>query len=272
MLNLAFMSFSCPELDFDGFLQLARWYGYQGVEPRIEAGHAHGVEMDLAPDLRRAYRAKAEEKCVALCCVATSRRYADPAQAQSQIDDTLRCIDLAADLGAPCIRVFGGALPQGLGRETAIEGVAACLSAVADHAAARGVTVCMETHDDWCNPNHVAAVMRRVDHPAIAVNWDVMHPVRTAGWDIEDAFRTLAPWIRHMHVHDGLAAAGSSELRPMGEGEIDHKRALALALESGYGGYLSGEWINWQPWEIHLPRELSVLRRYEWELRGGESA
>jgi hypothetical protein len=52
----------------------------------------------------------------------------------------------------------------------------------------------------------------------------------------------------------------------MGEGEIDHKRALALALQAGYQGYLSGEWIDWHPWEIHLPRELSVLRRYEWEL------
>ena len=269
MLNLSFMSFSCPELDLSDFLQLARWYGYQGVEPRIEANHAHGIEMDMSVSLRDAYRQVAREKCVELCCIATSRRFSDPVQSQAQIDDTLRCIDLAADLGAPRIRVFGGPLPADVSRERAIEIVSDCLHAVADHAEARGVTVCLETHDDWCNPNHVAQVMQRVDHPAIAVNWDVMHPVRTAGWTVEDAFRTLRPWIRHLHVHDGLAASGSAELRPMGEGEIDHKRALSLVMEMGYDGYLSGEWINWQPWEIHVPRELSVLRRYEWELGKG---
>jgi hypothetical protein len=30
-----------------------------------------------------------------------------------------------------------------------------------------------------------------------------------------------------------------------------------------YTGYLSGEWINWEPYEMHLPRELAAMKAYE---------
>ena len=56
---------------------------------------------------------------------------------------------------------------------------------------------------------------------------------------------------------------------PIGEGAIDHRRALELLTEFGYQGYISGEWIRWEPWEVHLPRELATLKTYEKEAAGG---
>jgi sugar phosphate isomerase/epimerase len=246
-------------------LATAKAYGYDGIEPRIEANHAHGIEFGIDAQTRRQINEKAVESGIALCCVATSRRYADPETAQQQIDDTLRCIDLAADLGAARIRVFGGRLGKELSREAAIDLVAESLLAVADRAGARGVTVCMETHDDWCNPEHVVAVMARVGHPAIAVNWDVMHPVRVAEWTVDDAFVALKPWLAHMHVHDGVQGEKGIAYRPIGEGIVDTRRAIQLVQSSAYAGYLSGEWINWEPYDVHLPRELATMKQYEQE-------
>ena len=34
-------------------------------------------------------------------------------------------------------------------------------------------------------------------------------------------------------------------------------------------GYLSGEWIGWEPYAVHLPRELAAMRAYERELARG---
>ena len=264
-MKYAFMSFSCPTLSLDEMLALARDYGYDGIEPRIEAGHAHGIEMDTGVRERHEIAQKARDSGIALCCVATSCRYADPSTAQKNIEDTLRCIDLAADVGSPRIRVFGGQIPNGVSREAAIDRVADSLRAVADRAQQRGVTVCIETHDDWCNPDHIAAVMQRVDHPSIAVNWDVMHPVRAAGWTVDASFAALKPWIRHLHVHDGDQVAGKLVLMPMGTGIVDTRRAIERLPEIAYAGYLSGEWINWEPYEIHLPRELETMKQYERE-------
>jgi sugar phosphate isomerase/epimerase len=121
----------------------------------------------------------------------------------------------------------------------------------------------METHDDWCDPDHVVAVLKRVDHPAIAVNWDVMHPVRVAVWSVDDAFAALKPWLAHMHVHDGTQDEKGIAYCAMGEGIVDTRRAVQLVEAGGYEGYLSGEWINWEPYAVHLPRELATMRAYE---------
>jgi sugar phosphate isomerase/epimerase len=53
------------------------------------------------------------------------------------------------------------------------------------------------------------------------------------------------------------------ELKPAGEGIVDHKRAVELLQENGYTDFLSGEWINWSSYDEHLPRELAIMKSYE---------
>jgi len=258
------MTFSCPELTLDEVLALAKQIGYDGVEPRIVSGHKHGIEVDISAAKRKEIKGKFADSGVAACCVATSCTYADPAKSEQMIDGTLKAIDLAADIGAPSIRVFGGGMGAGLSREEAIDLVAKSLGKVAARAKARGVNVCMETHDDWCDPKNVAAVMKKVNHPNICVNWDIMHPVRTNHATIDESFEALKPWIRHLHIHDAWKESG--KLAPIGEGFIDHRRAVELLLTISYADYLSGEWISWEdPYDIHLPRELATLKKYEQE-------
>lgn len=264
-MNYAFMTFSCPQLTLDEAIEAAKRFGYTGIEPRIESGHRHGLEFDTPAKSRAEARRKAEDAGIALCCVATSCVYADLTKTQQMTANTLRAIDLASDIGAPVIRVFGGTIPEGIAHEDARNRVAEALRSVADHAEAHGVTVCMETHDSWCNPEDVVRVMQLVAHPAIAVNWDIMHPVRRGGSTMERAFAALKPWIRHVHFHDGTVEPDDLELRPIGQGGIDHKTAVRLLMKMGYHGYLSGEWINWSPYEEHLPRELATMKEYEQE-------
>lgn len=261
-MKYSFMSFSCPQLTLGELLATAKRFGYDGVEPRIDSQHKHGVETVASAAQRKEIKKQAAADGVTFACIATSCVFANPEITKQNIDYTLKCIDLAADVGAGRIRVFGGSLAKDQNREDAIRIVADALRAVADHAKGRGVTVCMETHDSWCLPEDVAVVMQRVNHPAIAVNWDIMHPVRVCKVTMDQAFETLKPWIRHLHVHDGTL--GSTQLVPIGNGGIDHRRAIELLLTIPYEGYLSGEWINWSdPYEVHLPRELATMKSYE---------
>ena len=266
-MKYSFMSFSTPSLKLGDTLAVAREHGYEGIEPRLDADHAHGVEVGASAAERDAIRQQVADSGIELACLATSLTYADPAKTRDMVEQSHARIDLAGDLGVPVLRVFGGKMGDGLGREQAIDLVARSLREVADHAAKRGVALCMETHDDWCLPAHVAAVMTRVNHPAVAVNWDIMHPVRTGAATMDQAFEALRPWIRHLHIHDG----GGRDLKfaPIGQGDIDHRRALELMLQADYDGYISGEWIGWEPYEVHLPRELATMRGYERELSKG---
>ena len=266
-MKYAFMSFSTPTLSLAETLDTARTYGYAGIEPRLDADHSHGIEVGTSATQRQAIRRQVADTGIELCCLATSLSYADPARTLDMLAQSRERIDLAADLGVPMLRVFGGKMGAGLQRQQAIDLVAQTLVQAAEHAAQRGVTLCVETHDDWCDPEHMAAVMAGADHPSVAVNWDIMHPVRTAGVTMDQAFQALQPWIRHVHIHDG----GGEQLTfaPIGAGPIDHRRALALLLPTDYAGYISGEWIGWEAYAVHLPRELATMRGYEneWSAR-----
>lgn len=263
-MKYSFMSFSTPSLDLDGMIEVAIRYGYEGIEPRLDSGHAHGIEVEITAERRGWIRDLMDASGVELACLATSLTYADPARTGDMIRQTHERIDLAGDLAVPVIRVFGGKIPDGMAREKAIDLLIRSLSEVADHAERRGVTICVETHDDWCDPTHLAMVLKYVDSPSVAANWDIMHPVRTANVTMDEAFDALKPWIRHLHIHDGGKAAPG--LLPIGTGEIDHRRALELLAEIEYEGFVSGEWIGWEPYDIHLPRELATMRQYEQEL------
>lgn len=263
-MRYSFMSFSCPELALDEMLSLAARLGYDGIEPRAGSGHKHGVELAADAAARKAIRQQAEAAGVALGCVATSCKYAEPETLDEQIAQTQLYIDLAADVGSPRLRVFGGLLSHDVSRQQAAEQIAHAMRSVADHAAERGVIVCMETHDDWCNPAGVADIMKRVNKPSIAVNWDIMHPVRRGGATMQEAYQTLKPWIKHVHFHDCIDHDDKSDLAPIGNGIIDHRCAVQLLKADGYDGLLSGEWIGWaDAYDVHLPRELATMKRYE---------
>ncbi len=262
-MKYAFMTFSCPTYDLDRTLALARQFGYQGIEPRIGSGHQHGIEVSASAEIRRVIRKKAEDAGIEICCLATSCKYADPTVYSQMVEQARMAIDLAADVGSTRIRVFGGPIPQEFTRLQAVDLLVGALSALAGYASPRNVCVCLETHDDWSDPAWVAQVMQRVDHPAVGVNWDLLHPVRRVRCSIDQAFTTLKPWIHHVHFHDGVASESNLEFRSIGRGDIDHRRAVHLLRSIRYEGFLSGEWINWESAEIHLPRELEALLQYE---------
>ncbi len=261
-MQYSFMSFSTPTLTLAEMLQAAQRYGYDGIEPRLDSKHAHGIEVDTIGRQRMALRKQIDASGIKLSCLATSLSYANPENTDDMIRQTHARIDLAGDFAVPAIRVFGGLIPPGVSREMAISLLVEALRKVADHAGERQVEVCLETHDDWCDPEHIATVLRQVDHPAVGANWDIMHPVRAKKADMAGSFEKLKPWIRHVHIHDGV---GKENLKfvPIGIGDIDHRCALQLLMSANYCGFISGEWINWESYDIHLPRELTTMKQYE---------
>lgn len=263
-MKLSYMSFSCPEATLEEFVGYAQKHGYEGVEPRAEAKHNHGVEVDASAEKRAEIREFFEDSGIDCGCVATSRKYAiaDRAELAESIETTKKLIDLAADVGSTRIRVFGGVPPEGMDMDEAIKVVGESLGQVGPRAVERGITVCLETHDAFSKATDCAAAIRIANSPCIAANWDIMHPY-TKGMTIDEAHEALKGKICHCHIHDGTYDENRKPtLAKMGEGEIPYRRAIELLEQDGYEGYLSGEWIGaWHPDEI-LPHDGEILRSY----------
>lgn len=251
-MKLAFMTFACPEWSVAQIVDGARRYGYHGVEIRVQSEHAHGIEIDAPAEARHATRSQFADAGIEVPCLATSLQFArSGAAGQAECDTALQLLDLAADMGAWGLRVFGGfpvrdsednPANKEVSREEATQWAAENLRRVADEAAARHVHFWFETHDYFRKGAETAAVVRGADHPAVRCNWDVMHP-QLNGEDFSVTQQELAGLIEHTHFHDAKSADART-ICPFGEGELPLMEMLQWLQAQGYNGYLSAEYFG----------------------------
>ena len=238
-MRISFMTFACPDYAFDQVMALGVRHGYGGVEFRCDSDHRHGVMIESTKAQRAELRHKLVDAGLEAPCLATSLQFIH----QKAVEQALPRIELAVDIGCPALRVFCGPLPDGVGVDSAIPMVAANLRRAAGRALKAGVKLWLETHDSISLGVHAGRIVRLVDHPAVAINWDNMHPFRV-GEPLAKTWEAIGPFIQHTHFHDAVARPGTPVIRPFGQGELPLQQMYNLLRFSGYAGYFSGEWFG----------------------------
>lgn len=263
-MKFAFMSFTTPQASLQKMLDTAKKYGYDGIEPRAQLQHKHGVELEASNSERKEIKTLFKGSGIECACIATSIRYCftDKERRLEHIALTKQFIDLAADIGCSRIRVFGGVPDKIISFEEAVKIAGEALCDLKSYAEKNKVCVCLETHDFFSRADTAAAAVKMANSPYIRINWDIMHPF-TKLMTIEEAFEEVKDVLGHCHVHDGTYdKARTPKLALMGEGEIPHNTAVRLLKNAGYSGYLSGEYIEaWAP-EVVLPHDIETLKSY----------
>lgn len=248
MTGLAFLSSTCPEWTFEQMVDGAVKYGYQGVDLRVEWGHNHGLELESTQDARRDARDYAAAQGIQIACIAIGARLAraTAAEREDAADQVLRYAELAADLGCPLIRVFGGNLPEGHTMAELRPATAEALGRAAESAAPFGVTPCLEVHDQHNDPADVLWIVEHAGSGNTGVVWHPSHHLRL-GVSVDDAYALLRPWVRHLHLQDwprdGLPVGQRPGFVPIGEGDGHLARVFELLERDGFEGYAANEWI-----------------------------
>ena len=256
-MKVAFMTFACPAFSLDEVLTAAKKYGYDGVEPRIDAKHNHGIEADASAAWRAEAKRKFAESGIANCCLATSLQFIG----DQAVADAPARIDLAADLGVPGLRVFCGPIPKGQQMSIAdvVKRVADNLMKVADYAKQRKVELWLETHDTVRHGKPVGEIIDLCKHPSILANYDIMHPFCN-GEPLEDTFKALHGKVRHTHFHDAKAGGGVNIVN-IGEGVVPMPQIIRFLKAEGFQGHLSGEWFEaLGPADVTLPKFVAAMR------------
>lgn len=246
MSKLAFMTSICPEWPLTTILEVMDRHGYEGLEPRLGWPNQAGLVPELSKAKRQEISARFQDRGKSICCLATGARFAlaDPASIKDQVEETRNAIEMAADLGAPLVRIFGG--DHGEGELTAIaHRTAEALRPVLDFADDHGITLAFETHDFWCHSPLVRKIIQLANHPRLGVLWDFMHTQRVFETPEESA-AIIGPLTVHAHVHDSRLPPPEYKLTrcPMGQGDLDHEVPIQKLKQAGYQGYYSVEIIH----------------------------
>ena len=255
-MKLAFSTLGCPYWELERIAQVARTYGYAGIELRAIAGDLDLLKRpEFRPGTVATTRRWLVDQTVAICCVDTSCTFdsRDTDERRRQVEVAVKYAELADALGAPLIRIFPDKIPTGATRNETRDNIAASLFEVAERAPP-GVRVALETHGDFARGHLAAEIMRLSDHPNVALIWDVANSL-AAGDSIAESARQVAPYLAHVHLRDAREVKGQEHWLPVlaGRGAVSFAAVVRALRGLAYDRFVSFEWEKyWHP-EIEEP-------------------
>jgi len=271
-MKLAFTTLGCPNWDLSTLARRAVEYGYDGVDFR-----GYLADMDLRKstlflpgEIQRTARTL-RNAGLSVSALSSSARVFDaaPDARAESLGEIEAHIEMAREMGAGTVRVFGGAL-NGTPPGDALSVAAETLCHAAEIARGAGVVVAVETHDDWVSTPLLARLFERAGFPESAgILWDVHHPFRTAGEAPETTFANIGKNVCYTHWKDSATdATGGHALCRFGWGDLPLKKIFDVLDNNGYDGWHTFEWEKrWVPGlpepEDAFPDFVRVMRAFK---------
>jgi len=192
------------EWDIATLIEKCRANRFEGVE--LRTSHRHGVEVSLGAEERRAVRREFQESGIALAGLGSAFEYhsLDPAEVRRNIEGTKEFVKLAADVGAPGVKVRPNGLQEqaGVPKEKTLEQIGLALRECGQFAQDYGVEIRLEVHGAGTSllPN-IRAIMDAANHPNVFVCWN-SNDEDLAGDGLEANFNLVKDKIRLVHMRD----------------------------------------------------------------------
>ncbi len=273
-MKLSFSTLACPDWTMPEILAIAATAGYDAIELRFVEGEDSLWKLPALQGtaLVSVKRALADHG-LTISCLDASCRFDSPESAERQrwVDEGEKMSDLAAELDAPGVRVFGDTIRPGADRASTRDWIADSISQLAEIAAPKGVGVWLETHGDFASARDTFEILARVTPPNTGIVWDPINSFVATRERPAHGSAILGRAIRHVHIKDMRRKDPKGEPESWqyvltGEGDFPLQELLGTLRQREYGGFLSFEWEKkWHPElanaEIALPHFVEWFRK-----------
>ena len=126
--------------------------------------------------------------------------------------------------------------------------VAEGLRILGEAAAARNVTMLIETNGVYADSRRLRRVVENAGGAGIGVLWDVHHPFRFAGESFQKTWDALGTFVQYLHLKDSVLAEGCVRYKFLGDGDLPLSELSAVLQDGKFDGWVSLEWVKlWQP-------------------------
>ncbi len=275
MLKLAFSTVACPDWTLSRVADAAARFGFDGVELR-SMGHG-GAEFACDPALTDPEKVRRilDDAGVAPCGVASGCSFDAPVTppvlgellglSNKLVAAAKHHIDVAQDIGAGYVRVFGFRIPRGEKRSTTLRRICDRLSDVCTHARHRDLSVVIENGGDFAHAADLAEIIDRVGSQYLRACFD-LEAACAVGDDPRLAVKLLGRKLIAARVKD---AFNGSPTR-LGDGNLPCREFVQSLRDAGSGAWLVYTWDRaWLPQlapaEEVLPA--AAVRLAEWSSR-----
>ena len=272
-MKTSFSTLACPSWSLPQILRAAAEYGYDGVELRSVCNELDLWKLpDFQPGALASTRKRIEDHAVSISCVDTSACFHSPdaAERKNNFDLALRMAEIATELGAASIRVFGDRIQPGRSREETTRWIVDSLIQLAERLKSQDVEVWLETHGDFATAADVGSILDKTGEASIGVIWDPANAFAQIG-EAPVLNAHAAGRISHVHLKDLRRNVQSTpDYVLVGQGEFPLETMFESLVQISYEGFVSFEWEkHWHP-EL-APPEMALPHFIEWWKRNEAS-
>jgi sugar phosphate isomerase/epimerase len=250
-MKISFSTLACPDWSMPQIMEIAAHAGYDGIELRFVEGEDSLWKLAAFSGTQIAATKRAlTDHGLTIPCVDTSCRFHSPdaREREAAIVEGERMSDLAAELGAPGIRVFGDTIQPGANRDATRSWIAESIRNLADRTAKKGVEVWLETHGDFVAADETAAILRECGSPGIGAVWDPVNSLIASGESLAEGAALLGSAICHVHVKDFQHGTEGVLYVLTGEGAFPWHDLSHTLKQLQYDRFVSFEWEKkWHP-------------------------
>ena len=268
-MRVSFSTLACPDWTMPQIIAMAVREGYDGIELRFVQGEDSLWKLPIFSGNELASTKRTlEDRALNISCLDTSCRFHSPDAAERGrwITEGKRMADLAAELGAPGLRVFGDTIQPGADRASTQSWISESIRELAEITAERGIEVWIENHGDFAGAADTAAILQQAASPKAGVVWDPANSFTATKEQPADGAARLRAVIRHVHIKDLRPDGDSWKCVLPGEGAFPLLDLKAALQDLQYDRFLSFEWEKkWHPEiadaEIALPHFARWFRK-----------
>lgn len=266
-MKLAFTTLGCPGWTVEQIAEKSRVFGFDGVELRTSQDGQHLSAEATLDEAKRISKLFSDAGVPVMSLMGyTTFAHLEPEKIRAQQALMRKQLALAEAMRVPFVRTFAGRIPSAASRDAMVEAVARALKPLAAEAADRGLTIGLETHDDWCTGTATMAVVDQVGRNGIGIVFDIGNVFRVGAESWEDTYCKIRSAIAYCHVKDSyIGPDGTLHYVPVGAGDLPWSKILSRFKQDGFSGFFSLEWEK--KWHPELPEPEYIFPHYVAKMR-----
>lgn len=222
---------TCQEWELKRILETAENTGYHGVELLMDYKQKHGFEWDTPKDQWEALKSEVDASKVVISSLTSCQNF--HSELVSDRQETVRrvtsVIDMAEYMNCNHVRVLGDRYNDE-NRDDVVSYVTDGLKALGDYAGDKDITVSMEMHGSFTDPDSAMEVIEAVNLPNVGFVFNSQFR-GCEGGSIEPLFSRIAPHITAVHTHK-VESPETFEL---------YRQMFEWLKRIGFTGYISNE-------------------------------
>ncbi len=270
----SYWHFRDPKVSIETVIDKAAEIGVEGLDilhRQMDIPEKEPLTADHRAYLQRLKR-HAFRNGIDLVCLSIHQNFVqkDPAERQKQVEHTHKCLEIAYELGIPCIRLNSGRwntikdfddLMKARGIEPILPGCTEddgfnwcieCIQKCIPKAAECGVVMALENH--WGLSRTPEGQLRLID--AVPSPW--LGALMDTGNFMENPYTKLEQIAPKTVYVQAKTYYGGGEWYTL---DLDYPRIAKILSQAGYTGYVSLEYEGKQNPDIAVPKSIALLRK-----------